>query len=348
MDTTSFDLPYLGKNSNPSYTSFVQHRGSIPLFWSQDTSAMNPKPPIELNIRDPYFTVSRVHFEQLFERYGSPVIVLNLIKTKESTKRESILGEEFTECINYLNKVIDERKKLLYIRWDMSRAKNNREDDVLEILEEIAEESLSLTGFFHNGPELYTNFVKHKNMFDTQIKEFKKDPSSSTTFEFDEPIKRNHKQYQNGVVRSNCIDCLDRTNTAQYIIGKVAAAHQLYALGLINEPYLAFDTDAIFMLEAMYHDLGDTIALQYGGSELVNTVRTYRNNNNWTSHSRDMIVSIKRYYSNSFVDAERQNAITMFLEKSDSTQNDDINDIIIDADDPFHSNDIALGFLKNA
>ncbi|OMJ17462.1 Polyphosphoinositide phosphatase [Smittium culicis] len=304
MDTTSFDLPYLGKNSNPSYTSFVQHRGSIPLFWSQDTSAMNPKPPIE--------------------------------------------REEFTECINYLNKVIDERNKLLYIRWDMSRAKNNREDDVLEILEEIAEESLSLTGFFHNGPELYTNFVKHKNMFDAQIKEFKKDPSSSATFEFDEPIKRNHKQFQNGVVRSNCIDCLDRTNTAQYIIGKVAAAHQLYALGLINEPYLAFDTDAIFMLEAMYHDLGDTIALQYGGSELVNTVKTYRNNNNWTSHSRDMIVSIKRYYSNSFVDAERQNAITMFLEKSDSTQNDDINDIIIDADDPFHSNDIALGFLKNA
>jgi hypothetical protein len=28
------------------YTSFVQHRGSIPLHWSQDNSAMTPKPPI--------------------------------------------------------------------------------------------------------------------------------------------------------------------------------------------------------------------------------------------------------------------------------------------------------------
>ena len=28
------------------FTSFVQYRGSIPLFWSQDISKMVPKPPI--------------------------------------------------------------------------------------------------------------------------------------------------------------------------------------------------------------------------------------------------------------------------------------------------------------
>jgi len=50
----------------------------------------------------------------------------------------------------------------------------------------------------------------------------------------------------------------------------------------------------------MYHDHGDTIALQYGGSHLVNTMETYRKIAPWTSHSRDMIESIRRYYSNSF------------------------------------------------
>jgi len=50
----------------------------------------------------------------------------------------------------------------------------------------------------------------------------------------------------------------------------------------------------------MYQDLGDTIALQYGGSHLVNTMETYRKNAAWTSHSRDMIENIKRYYSNTF------------------------------------------------
>ena len=32
---------------------------------------------------------------------------------------------------------------------------------------------------------------------------------------------------QRGVVRTNCVDCLDRTNTAQFAIGKCALAFQV-------------------------------------------------------------------------------------------------------------------------
>ena len=67
------------------------------------------------------------------------------------------------------------------------------------------------------------------------------------------------------------------------------------------EPVVPFDCDVVNMLTEMYHDHGDTIALQYGGSHLVNTMETYRKINQWTSHSRDMIESIRRFYSNSFV-----------------------------------------------
>lgn len=92
---------------------------------------------------------------------------------------------------------------------------------------------------------------------------------------------------QNGVVRTNCIDCLDRTNAAQFVIGKCALGHQLYALGVIATPQIPFDSDATNLLNAMYHDHGDTIALQYGGSHLVNTMETYRKMLSWTSHSRE-------------------------------------------------------------
>lgn len=44
----------------------------------------------------------------------------------------------------------------------------------------------------------------------------------------------------------------------------------------------------------------DIIALQYGGSALVNTMETYRKTSAWSSQSRDMIETVKRYYSNSF------------------------------------------------
>lgn len=31
---------------SPRYTSYVQHRGSIPVYWSQDNTGMQAKPPI--------------------------------------------------------------------------------------------------------------------------------------------------------------------------------------------------------------------------------------------------------------------------------------------------------------
>lgn len=54
-------------------------------------------------------------------------------------------------------------------------------------------------------------------------------------------------------------------------------------------------------------------SLQYGGSHLVNTVASYERNPQWRSHSRDMIEAMKRYYANNFVDADKQNAIDLFL-----------------------------------
>lgn len=63
---------------------------------------------------------------------------------------------------------------------------------------------------------------------------------------------------QNGICRTNCVDCLDRTNAAQFVLGKRAFGHQLYALGIVNSPNLPFDSDAVNMLTEMYHDHGDS------------------------------------------------------------------------------------------
>lgn len=63
---------------------------------------------------------------------------------------------------------------------------------------------------------------------------------------------------QNGICRTNCVDCLDRTNAAQFVFGKRALGHQLYALGVVDNPDLSFDSDAVNMLTEMYHDHGDS------------------------------------------------------------------------------------------
>ncbi len=279
MLTSSFHDPKAGFFNNPRYTSFVQHRGSIPLSWSQATvpNIRMTKPPIELNVIDPFYSAAALHFDDLFKRYGAPIQILNLIKQKEKSPRETKLLREFGNCVDYLNKFLPDDKKIIYTAWDMSRASKSHGQDVIAWLECYSEKTLQITGFFHNG----------RTLNDTKL--------------------------QHGVCRTNCIDCLDRTNAAQFVIGKRALGHQLKALGYTKNIYLEYDSDAINSWTELFHDHGDTIAMQYGGSHLVNTLQTYRKINQWSSHSRDMIESVKRFYSNSFIDAQRQDAINLFL-----------------------------------
>lgn len=296
----------LASQFSSRYTSYVQHRGSICVNWSQTSNNMSPQPPIKLDQTDPFYTSAAKHFDRMLSRYGYPIRVLNLVKTKEKRPRESVVSKEFETCIQYLNQFLPQdrnqitrnvetrmfssipqavhrnqqkRKGLLleggcieYTHWDMSRAAKSQSSEVMDYLGKYANSTLKVTSIFQPG-------------------------ISS----------------QNGVCRTNCIDCLDRTNAAQTVIAKYALGYQLCALGIIDKPKVEYDTDVIDLLTEMYHDHGDTIALQYGGSNLVNTVETYRRINHWSSHSRDLIESVKRYYTNSFVDAQRQDAINVFL-----------------------------------
>lgn len=278
MLTTSFHAPGPRLFANPTWTSYVHHRGSIPLYWTQENSGVNPKPDIDLNLPDPFYQPAALHFDNLFERYGCPIYVLNLIKSRERTPRESKLLSAFQDCVEYLNQSLPADKKIIYKPFDMSRASKTRGGDVIGNLEIIARDIVEKTGFFHNGDA---------------------EPGGH--------------RVQNGVARTNCIDCLDRTNAAQFVIGKKAFGVQLQALGVLEEDFVKYDTDAVNIFTHMFHDHGDTIAVQYGGSHLVNTMATYRKLNQWQSHSRDMVESFKRYYHNSFLDSQRQEAYNLFL-----------------------------------
>ena len=54
------------------------------------------------------------------------------------------------------------------------------------------------------------------------------------------------------------------------------------------------------ILEELFEAHGDTLALQYGGSQMVHRIRTYRKLAPWTSYSRDNMQTVSRYYSNAF------------------------------------------------
>lgn len=280
-----------------SYSSYVQVRGSVPLYWSQDISTMMPKPLIKLDRADPFAHVAALHFDQMFQRFGSPVIILNLVKKREKRKHERILSDELFVAVTCLNQFLPPEHHIHYIAWDMAKYTKSKQFNVLDRLSIIAEDAVRKTGFFVNRPDFYCHTLRPDEKWNNLG-----------------GLTSSCGRLQTGVLRTNCVDCLDRTNTAQFMVGKCALAFQLYALGMIDKPKLQFDTDAVRLFEELYEDHGDTLSVQYGGSQLVHRVKTYRKIAPWTQHSKDIMQTLSRYYSNAFSDADRQEAINLFLQ----------------------------------
>lgn len=81
--------------------------------------------------------------------------------------------------------------------------------NVMRRLDEIARMAIFKTGMYINCPRII----------------------GKPTFGQD----KNGTILQNGIIRVNCVDCLDRTNTAQFVIGKCALAYQVWIyVALIN------------------------------------------------------------------------------------------------------------------
>lgn len=321
-------------------SSVVQMRGSIPLFWSQEASRFSPKPDIILQRYDPTYQATKLHFEDLAKRYGNPIIVLNLIKTVEKRPREMMLRREFANAVGYLNQIFSEQSHLKFIHWDFHKFAKSKSANVLAVLGAVACEALDLTGFYYSGKPAVvkkraTQLSRTNTGRDASLGELRANSGDharigSTSEPLNSMINRDKDNdlgqqpkdndggaapwYQSGVLRTNCIDCLDRTNVAQYAYGLAALGRQLHAMGLTDVPKVDPISSIAAALMDMYQSMGDALAQQYGGSAAHNTVFTERQGK-WkaTTQSREFLKSIKRYYSNAYTDGEKQDAINLFL-----------------------------------
>ena len=52
---------------------------------------------------DPTYQATEKHFADLFTRYSSPICVLNLVKQREKRPRESVVGQDFSRAVEYIN-----------------------------------------------------------------------------------------------------------------------------------------------------------------------------------------------------------------------------------------------------
>ncbi|AQL01369.1 phosphoinositide phosphatase SAC2 isoform X1 [Zea mays] len=327
-------------------SSVVQNRGSIPLFWSQETSKLNLKPDIILHEKDKNYEATRLHFENLRKRYGNPIIILNLIKTLEKRPREIILRWEFDRAIKIINSGLPGEDHLRFLHWDLHKNSQSKSTNALQVLLKVAFEALNMTEFFYCqvspdqrakgspnlSPTLKIGFGHHacddKNCGNADYVDDLDDISQEDTcgssdpgngiaedkFEVNGSAQIKRPKFQKGVLRTNCIDCLDRTNVAQYAYGLAALGHQLHALGSVESPEVHLDSPLSRHLMHFYERMGDTLALQYGGSAAHNKIfSAKRGHLKFAIQSQEFFRTLQRYYSNAYMDAYKQAAINLFL-----------------------------------
>lgn len=92
-----------------------------------------------------------------------------------------------------------------------------------------------------------------------------------------------------------------------------AIGQQLVVMGVRSKTRLDPSSTIVRVLIDMYVDIGDSIALQYGGSEAHKKVSAERSDSNigipTIGKHKELLTSIRRYYSNAFTDRLKQDAM---------------------------------------
>ncbi|KAJ1029275.1 hypothetical protein NDA13_002529 [Ustilago tritici] len=184
--------------------SFVQIRGSIPLYWSQSPFSLKPPPVLERTEAE-NTEACRKHFSVQVERYGS----ITCVNLAEQGGKEGHISKAYktavenlkTEAASTEGKQWD-KSKLHYVDFDFHKeCSGMRFENVAKLIGQM-EEMLGQIKYYHHSVE--------------GEREGKVEVLSRQT----------------GVFRVSCLDCLDRTNVVQSAFARHVLTAQMARLGI--------------------------------------------------------------------------------------------------------------------
>ncbi|KAJ2844637.1 Inositol-1,4,5-trisphosphate 5-phosphatase 1, partial [Coemansia erecta] len=120
---------------------------------------------------------------------------------------------------------------------------------------------------------------------------------------------------QQGVHRTNCIDCLDRTNVVQSVISRSLVAEFLQQSGLASGGAVPAAADGVGRL---WGDNGNAISWLYTGTGALKSDVTTSGKSGWAGFLSDASKSISRLMQNNFQDKGKQSIIDLLLGSGDS------------------------------
>nr|XP_045005271.1 synaptojanin-1 isoform X5 [Jaculus jaculus] len=240
-------------------SSFIQIRGSVPLFWEQpglQVGSHRVRMSRGFEANAPAFDR---HFRTLKDLYGKQIIV-NLLGSKEG---EHMLSKAFQSHL----KASEHASDIHMVNFDYHQmVKGGKAEKLHSILKPQVQKFLDYGFFYFNGNEV--------------------------------------QRCQSGTVRTNCLDCLDRTNSVQAFLGLEMLAKQLEALGLAEKPQLVTRFQEVF--RSMWSVNGDSISKIYAGTGALEGKAK-------AGKLKDGARSVTRTIQNNFFDSSKQEAIDVLL-----------------------------------
>jgi hypothetical protein len=117
-------------------------------------------------------------------------------------------------------------------------------------------------------------------------------------------------QSQSGILRTNCMDCLDRTNVVQSACGQRALEHQLAAEGVTLDIQADLTTQ---WFNSLWADNGDAISKQYSSTAALKGDYTRTRKRDYRGAINDFGLTLSRYFNNIVNDYFSQAAIDFLL-----------------------------------
>ena len=254
--------------SRPAY-SYMQVRGSIPLYFSQSPYTLKPIPVLHHSAETNLLAFSR-HFREFSRRYGK----IQAVSLVDKLAGELKLGEQYERYTQSFNEAGGIDGTPLSLEWfDFHRECRGMK--------------------FENVSRLVDRLKDTLNEF-------------CYTILADNDIL----QTQKGIIRTNCMDCLDRTGVAQCAFGQWALEHQLENEGIDID----FGGDSSTQwFNTLWADNGDAISKQYSSTAALKGDYTRTRKRDYRGALNDLGLTLSRYYNNIVNDFFSQACIDYLL-----------------------------------
>ena len=283
--------------------SYVQTRGSVPVYWAE-VNTLKYVPKLQVRSVETAVDAARRHFDEQIRIYGDNYLV-NLVNQKG---REDRVKQAYEQMVRMLVSSPAESKQGDYLSNEKIRqvesSRSNQEYDRLHYV----------YFDFHNetkGLRWHRAQLLLDQLTDGLIKG---QYFRGVDMPADVQGRLEIRNQQTAVVRTNCMDCLDRTNVVQTMIARWTLTRQLLDIGALK-PGESADDDATFkdLFRNVWADNADVVSKSYSGTGALKTDFTRTGERTRVGMVQDLNNSLTRYVKNNFGDGPRQDGFDLFL-----------------------------------